>query len=294
MPLHSALKGHGTFVYNAQGTLQRYTSNGGAGVGASFKAMGITSAWVRLFGVSGAVAHGPTVELVEALLDAKIELAGWGYCQGADWKADLKRSVEQSKLYGLQAFVADIEPGNSTTMGKTKWSRDDFGAYIDGIADRFGTENIAVSTWPVPKIQNAYDSVALMEIASPKVGAFAPQAYWMRFPKKIHYQATGFKESKYPKDNPEAFVRLVIDAWRHMGIENPLVITGQAYWGEGGPSQAVMEDKMSTFVSSYRDWDRIVGFNWWHAGGVAAKAMSQEMIATLTTARLDKKAYATA
>jgi hypothetical protein len=232
MPLHAAFKGHGTFVYNAQGTLQRF--DGASGLVKAFKAVGFTSAWVRLFGVAGAVAHASTLELVAALRDAEIEVAGWGYCHGADWKIDLSRSIDQCDRYDIEAFVADVEPGNSTSMGKTEWMRPDFIKYLDGIAEHFGKYNIAVSTWPVPKIQDAYDSVELMKIAAPRVGMFAPQAYWMRFPKQVHYNATGFKERKYPKDSPESFVRLVVDAWRKMGIENPLVITGQTYWGEGG------------------------------------------------------------
>src|SRR5262249_52537852 len=161
------------------------------------------------------------------------------YCHGADWEADLSRSINQCDRYGIEAFVADVEPGNSTNAGKTKWSRADFRKYLDGLSRRFAKGNLAVSTWPVPKIQDAFDSVELMKIAAARVGMFAPQAYWMRSPKKVHYDVTGFKESKYPKDSPESFVRLVIDAWRKMGIDNPLVITGQVYWGEGGPSQSV-------------------------------------------------------
>ncbi len=86
----------------------------------------------------------------------------------------------------------------------------------------------------------------------------------------------------------------MIDAWRKMGIQNPLVVTGQAYWGEGGPDQSVMEDKMEEFVTSFQAWDKIVGFNWWHAGGVGAKAMSPTMVDTLTAAKLDEKGYANA
>jgi hypothetical protein len=110
----------------------------------------------------------------------------------------------------------------------------------------------------------------------------------------VHYQATGFRESKYPKDSPESFVRVVIDAWRKMDIENPLVVTGQAYWGEGGPSQSVMEDKLETFVATFQFWDQIVGLNWWHAGGVGAKAMSPKMVDTLVGAKLNDKNYAVA
>jgi hypothetical protein len=296
MPLHNAFKGHGTFIYNAQSTLQRHEDASGPAPGLvkAFKAMGFTSAWVRLFGVAGAVTHAPTAELVAALRDGGIEVAGWGYCHGADWKADLRHSIEQSKRYDLEVFVADVEPGNSTSMGRTKWTRPDFTKYLDGISKHFGKDNVGVSTWPVPKIQDAHDSVALMKIAAPRVGMFAPQAYWMRFPKRVHYDATGFRPSKYPQDSPESFVRLVIDAWRKMGVDNPLVITGQAYWGEGGPSQTVMEQKLATFATTFDAWDKIAGFNWWHAGGVGAPAMSPAMVTTLKRAKFNERDFADA
>ncbi len=203
MPLHAAFKSHGTFVYNAQGTLERYKDNTGAGRGVvkAFNAMGFKSAWVRLFGVLGAVAHAPTLELITALRDGGIEVAGWGYCHGADWETDLSRSIDQCERYGIAAFVADVEPGNSTSAGRTTWSRRILPRYLDGLGEHFPSDNIAVSTWPVPKIQDAYDSVELMKIAAPRVGMFAPQAYWMTFPKKVHYDATGFKEAKYPKNS---------------------------------------------------------------------------------------------
>jgi hypothetical protein len=92
----------------------------------------------------------------------------------------------------------------------------------------------------------------------------------------------------------DAVVRLVIDAWRKMEIENPLVITGQTYWGEGGPSQSVMEGKLRTFTTTFEGWETIVGFNWWHAGGVGAQAMSPDMVATLKAAKLNEKDFAAA
>ena len=181
MPLHASLKGHGTFVYNAKNTLERFKDLSGArpGLLKAFKAMGFTSAWIRLFGVAGAVTHAPTEELIKTLRDGGIRLAGWGYCHGADWQVDLSRSIDQSDRYDLDAFIADIEPGNSTSMGRTKWTRPDFKKYLDGVVAHFGKDNIAVSTWPVPKIQDAFDLVELMKIAAPKVAMFAPQAYWM-------------------------------------------------------------------------------------------------------------------
>jgi hypothetical protein len=53
-----------------------------------------------------------------------------------------------------------------------------------------------------------------------------------------------------------------------------------------------MEKKLKTFVATFHAWDRIVGLNWCHAGGVRAEAMSADMVAT--PAKLNEKSYATA
>lgn len=292
MALHAALVGHGAFVYNATSTMNRYSpSRDPQGTVDAFRAMGIRTAWIRLFGVSGPAHEPSTRVLIEALRGAKVKLAGWGYCHGADWRSDLDLSVRLSDHYGLEAFVADIEPGNTTPAGKTLWTVADFRTYLKGLESHFGADRLGVSTWPVPKIQDAYDSVKLMKLAVDYVGMFAPQAYWMKFPKSVHYNATGFKQADYPPDSPAAFVNLVIDAWRAMGIATPLTITGQAYWGENGPSQAVMEQKLARFTADFTRWRDLAGFNWWHAGGKGAAAMSNAMVATLTAAKLDLKPY---
>ena len=77
-------------------------------------------------------------------------------------------------------------------------------------------------------------------------------------------------------------------------MDNPLVITGQAYWGEGGPSQAVMEQKLATFATTFDASETIAGFNWRHAGGVGAPAMSPAMVTTLKRAKFNERDFADA
>jgi hypothetical protein len=71
-----------------------------------------------------------------------------------------------------------------------------------------------------------------MKKAVGRVCLFAPQAYWMGYPGNPHYtfDPAHFTVRKYPRDDPSAFVRLVIDAWEILGIATPLVISGQTYW----------------------------------------------------------------
>jgi hypothetical protein len=320
MSMNPAFRGHGTFCYmpdeiaryfahypngfrRSSGLMSRIGSMLGIGragsasapetgfVGA-FKDMGMSHAWVRLFGLEGVMPEGPTRQLVDKLGAAGIHVAGC-YCHGRNPERELATAIEQTQKFGVGAFVADIEPGRLLGGTKSKWGERAFDDFVGGLATHFGTDNLGMSTWPVLKIQNdpEYPSLRLMQIAADHVAMFAPQAYWMSYPTSVHYSATGFRPADYPRGDPAAFVRLVVDSWRAVGFHNPLVITGQAYWGEGAPSQAVMEGKIKTFAAGFIDWPKIAGFNWWHAGGNRF-AMSADMIGSIADAKFGAKPYA--
>jgi hypothetical protein len=320
MAIHPAFLGHGTFCYLPDETMRHYqnypaalTSESGfldrvkrflnlappsaaidpAGFVRAVKDMSMSNVWVRLFGLEGAMNPAPTRQLVDALKSANINIAGWGYCHGKDWQAELNLAINQSQTYGLTAFVADIEPGRLLGGTKSRWQINDCGRFVDRLVDQFGRDNVGISTWPVLKIQDSaeFPSVELMRHVANRVAMFAPQAYWMSYPKQVHYDATGFKEAQYPRDDPSSFVRLVVDSWRAIGFHQHLVVTGQAYWGENGPSQPVLENKLRKFTTSYTEWQKIIGFNWWHAGNDLA--MSRAMIDALVSAKLGQKPFAT-
>jgi hypothetical protein len=86
-------------------------------------------------------------------------------------------------------------------------------------------------------------------------------------------------------------VRLVVDSWRAIGFDQHLVVTGQAYWGENSPPRSVLENKLRKFTTSHAEWQKIIGFSWWHAGG--NRAMSRAMIDALVSAKLGQKRFAT-
>lgn len=320
MPISPAFRGHGTFCYMPD-EIARYFArypNGferprslmqrlGAvlsprlsrppakpetGFVGALGDMGMSHAWVRLFGLEGAMPEGPTRQLVDALVGAGIHVAGWGYCHGRAPEREMEQAIALAGKYGIASFVADIEPGRLLGGTKSKWQEQAFDAFVGGLSRHFGKDNFGISTWPVLKIQNdtEYPSLRLMQNAADRVAMFAPQAYWMTYPTNVHFDATGFKPADYPRGDPSAFVRLVVDSWRAVGFRNPLVITGQAYWGEGAPSQAVMEQKIKAFTTKYAGWSNIAGFNWWHAGGNRF-AMSAGMIGAIADARLGAKPY---
>lgn len=320
MALHKAFLGHGVFCYQpgellkhferyphgfkAKGMLGRLTGllastppvNPEKGLSEVLQDMGVQHAWVRLFGHEGQMDEAAMKHLVGILRAAKLHVAGWGYSHGDKWRDEIEVAKHLSGAAGLDAFVADIEPGRyfkEDQSDKSHWKEKDLDSFIGALEGHFGRDSLAVSTWPVLEIQNdaAHPSLRLMQHIAPRVGAFVPQAYWMINPKQVHYDK-GYPQQEYPPNDPSSFARLVIASWRKNGFSHPLVLTGQAYWGEGLSAQGLMERKLEAFTKTFPEWSKIVGMNWWHAGN--PKAMSPAMVRALIAARLDKKPFARA
>jgi hypothetical protein len=231
-------------------------------------------------------------DLIAALGTANINWAGWGYCAGKNWMRDKGWISDFRDDLGMQAFVIDSEPEEKND--KDVWSEDDFKSFLGAVRDLFGKNNLAISTWPVLQIREK-SVTKLMKIATPFVSLFAPQAYWMNHPSDVHYK-NGFSEAKYPRDDPESYVRLVVDSWSLAGISAPLVVTGQAYWSkkEETPPKGALETKLDQFTKTFAGWAGVYGFNWYHAGGTNTDeegSMSDAMIASIAGAKLGSKPY---
>ena len=304
MSIHPAFGGHNLFCYLPPETQQHFKTypvrpelppatklNGYAGAISAFKDMGIENVWIRLFGHEGPMPLPEAQRFVEVLRLCNIGVAGWGYSHGDDWKGDLKTALHHSQAIGLDAFIVDIEPARKLDGTVSKWGSKDLSDFIGGLAAHFGKHGLGVSTWPIPKIQHSKEipTLDLLKSISGMVSFFAPQAYWMSYPTTVHYKATGLSEHDYPRNDPTSFARLVLQSWRNDGFTNDLSLTGQAYWGESAPPLDAMEEKISTFASTFSDWDKIIGLSWWHAGGI--KAMSTGMVDIIKKARLNTKPY---
>jgi hypothetical protein len=309
MAIHEALLGHGVFTeFSVVNVLNRYKdyrlapdTTSGDNIDRfiqALKDMQIASVWVQLFTRSGDCETRPASvamrkDLLARLVKADIQWAGWGYCAGSNWDRDIGLIRGFARDLGMSAFVIDAEPEEK----KDVWSKSDFDDFTKAVNTLMGTQNLGLSTWPVLRVQDskANPVIELMKIAAPRVCLFAPQAYWMNFPSKVHYNL-GFKPSDYPKNDPTAYVRLVIDSWQHDGFTNPLLISGQSYWGEGSPSMKIMEAKVAQFITTFANWSKIVGFNWYHGGMKSTPksgAMSDAMIASIIAGRLGTKPYQT-
>jgi hypothetical protein len=317
MAINPAFLGHGIFtegsVTNVLGRYANYQSPSGGSPQNSvdrfvlaLKDMKISTVWIQLFSRRGEFDLSNEQlrqQLIAKLTQANIKWAGWGYCAGINWQRDKGLIGSLKTKLGMSAFVIDAEPGNEVIPNPNDpqhplpdlWALNDFDQFVGAVCQLFGADNLAISTWPVLKIQNTGTNpvIALMKLAADRVCAFAPQAYWMTFPNHHHYNA-GFSQQKYPPDDPASYVRLVIDSWADEGFTNPLVISGQAYWGEGGPLQVPMEAKVQQFVGNFADWRESIGFNWYHGGAhntATEGSMSDAMIGTIAAAGLNTKPY---
>jgi hypothetical protein len=243
--------------------------------------MAVKSVWLQLFNRHGEIdrdGKGATAQLVGALKTAGIVPVGWGYCYNKNATTDLALTVTLTQKYALDAFVADVEPGNPVAGTPDDWNTSDFENLIKELSAHFGKSNLAVSTFA--NMAKHPDALPVMHVAKPHVCMYAPQVYWF-------------------DNDPAPYVRTSLSSWRNAGIATPLVATAQSYWdlGEGTPGQPVMEAKVSKFIGDFAnsDYGTIVGLNWYHAGGTnssSSGAMSDSMIQTIAASRLNTKPFA--
>jgi len=74
--------------------------------------MNVPNVWVYTFSRSGMVEPKTTGPLVAALTP-KFNLAAWGYCSTKNIDAALQHADDIKKTYGIQSFIADVEPYNT-------------------------------------------------------------------------------------------------------------------------------------------------------------------------------------
>jgi hypothetical protein len=242
--------------------------------------MNMSSVWVELFSRPGTLdkdGKGGTKELVAGLKAANIAVVGWGYCHSKSSMRDLDLAKQLCTDYGIDAFVADVEPGNVVGGKKDTWKPDDFVTLMKGLNDHFKKDNLAVSTFAHMGLHP--DARDIMKLATSLVCMYAPQIYWN-------------------KRDPVTYAKDSIASWSTAGITTPLVATVQSYWelGEKTPGRKAMEGRVAKFVSDFPDseWKKLIGLNWYHAGNensAQTGGMSDPMIKTIADGQLQKKPY---
>jgi hypothetical protein len=277
--MEKAVSGHGTFIYDASATLTRYGS--AALVAAALKECDMQHAWVRIHGVTHPEPHGPTLTLISALKQAEIAVAGWGWCQGENIDLEVELALTSLSEFGLEHYIADVEDG----VHGANWTSSEVKSLFKSLRAALPDAQIGLSTfgfipWHKPQ---------LMSAAEPFVDFFAPQVYWFNFPTLKILKASGLEVSDYPLNDSVSYVEVCLEVWEEL-VNKPLVVTGQAYWGEvPGYVQGTADAKLKHFVEGFENWKRLQGLNWWHVGGKSQEAMSFGMFQALKTAKLNKR-----
>jgi hypothetical protein len=175
--------------------------------------MKVGSIWIQLFSASGELdpsGQGATPELVAALKTANIACVGWGYCYSKNAASDGDLAKQLCAKYGIKAFIADVEPGNTVHHEPDSWLPADFNRLIGGLNAAFGKDNLGISTFG--NLRGHDDAAKIYKLAVGSVALFAPQIYWYNKPAVTYAQDC-------------------IKSFRDASIGNPLVATTQAYWG---------------------------------------------------------------
>jgi hypothetical protein len=283
--LSKSFRKHGTYIYEVGATIADYGSTDL--VIEAMKKATMQHAWVRIHSQTAYSAAEKKViaAFIDALKTAGIAVAGWGWCQGADPVADARLAIKELGFFGLTDYVADIEQG----VHSANWREDEIKTFCGrvraGVTGSFGVTTFPLIDWHEPQ---------LMKAALPFVDMFNPQVYWHHFPnKKMTVEFKRPDHTSYAKDSASEYAELCLDRWQVlMGAnQKDLVLTGQAYWGEGEPAfpKIDAEEKVEEFLTSWTKFDRIVGLNWWHFGG--DKCMSHRMLDAITKAKLGTKNY---
>jgi hypothetical protein len=259
--------------------------------------MNMSSVWFELFTRNGEIdkdGKQGTQELVDGLKAAKIAAVPWGYCFGKNSEdpppdpahpappkpkeQDLDLVKRLCGKYKLDLFCADIEPWNVSPDGTVDvWQMDALKNLVTGLNVYFKKENLGLSSFA-----NLSKQPKASEYLTPHASLFsfcAPQIYW---------------NSRDPID----WAKGSLQSWRDAGITADLVATVQSYWskGDGTPSQAKMEEKVTKFVTTFPDaeWSKIIAANWYHAGGpndANEGGMSDQMIKDIRDNKLHLKPY---
>jgi hypothetical protein len=277
--MEKAVSGHGVFIYDAAATIARYGS--AALVATAVKECDMQHAWVRIHGATKPEAVTPTVNLIAALKQAEIGVAGWGWCQGDNVEVEVELALTTLNEFGLEHYVADVEDG----VHHANWTKAEVRKFFQSLREALPNSQIGLSTfgfipWHKPQ---------LMTAAEPFVDFFAPQTYWFNFPTQKILNAADVEPTEYVLNNAASYARLCIEVWQQV-VEKPLVIAGQAYWGEvPGFTQGTADAKLNQFIEQFDAWEELQGLNWWHLGGKGQDAMSFAMFQALRTAKLNDR-----
>lgn len=268
--------GHGVFIYDPQQAKAKYGT--WEAVADAILGLDMSHAWIRLHNKDGLWRVPENKALASALKARGLTVFGWGWCDGNAVDRDLANVESALSEFSPDGYVADIEHG----VSGAHWTTSRIEAFCSKARQLVAGKPFLVSSFGFLP----YHEPHLMRAADAYVDAFAPQVYWFWFPKEAMFDQPG-ATGDYQTNNAADYASLCIDVWRHV-VRKPLVLTGQAYWGEAsGWTQPQAERKLQEFIDGFDRYDEIVGLNWWHLAG--DKTMSSDMAARIAAAQLGSR-----
>jgi len=267
--------GHGTFVYDPNNALNEYGSAKSV-VDAMIK-MGMSHAWLRVHTKNGAWRSESNKLLANEIKNRGLSLGVWGWNDGNNISRDISNAKTAISSYKPDMYIADIEHG----VSGANWNPQKAKTFCSAVKDELGDKPLTVSSFGYipyhePEIMSAVDDIA---------DYFAPQVYWFWFPKP--YMLQDPKLSDLPTNNAASYSKVSLHEWREV-VTKPLILTGQAYWGEAqGWTQSQSEKKLKEFIDGFKDFDDIAGLNWWNFAD--SRAMSSKMEKMIAEANFAEK-----
>ncbi|GEM_PF-1365181 len=268
---------HGTFIYRPDYALQTFGS--AQGVVEKIKEMGMSYAWLRVHNKNGPWRTHENRQIAQALKDNSVQVGVWGWNDGNNVRRDIANAKTAIETYRPYAYIADIEPG----VAGADWNIDDATVFAKAVKSHLGERKLVVSSFGYIKTHKP----ELMQGIDNIVDAFAPQVYWFWYPKSYMLPQNDPVLSRLPKNNAAAYAKVCLKVWRDY-VAKPLILTGQAYWGEAERwTRSRAEQKLEEFVQGFDSYDEIIGINWWNLAD--DKAMSNEMMTIIKDADFKSK-----
>ena len=270
--------GHGTFVYDPAFALTKYGS--AAKVAEAAASLGMSHAWLRVHNATGPWRTIENKKLAEAFRAAGISVGVWGWNDGNNVQADITNMRAAIETYRPDCYIADIEH----TVNGANWNPPKAATFTAAARQALEGKPLVVSSFGYIRTHQP----EIMAAANQHADYFAPQVYWFWFPKP--WMLSEPELSGLPTSDPAAYVKVCLHHWRKT-VSKPLIVTGQAYWGEAnGWTTTTAEDKLNSFLSSFDGYGEIAGLNWWNFAD--RKAMSAKMFEAIRAAKLGAKPYA--
>lgn len=270
--------GHGTFIYDPAYALTKFGN--AAKVAEALESLGMSHAWLRVHNATGLWRTTENKKLADALRAAGISVGVWGWNDGNNVQADIANMQAAIDAYHPDCYIADIEH----TVSGANWSASKAKTFAAAARQALGSKPLIVSSFGYIRTHQP----EIMAAADPYADYFAPQIYWFWFPKP--WMLSEPELSGLPTDDPAAYVTVCLHHWRKT-VSKPLIVTGQAYWGEADAwTKTRAEEKLDSFLSKFDGYDEIAGLNWWNFAD--SKAMSAKMFEAIRAAKLNEKPYA--